>query len=35
LEARFVADGNCTFSGQRWLFQQDGDPKHTFRFVQQ
>lgn len=34
LKERLVADGTRIFGGRRWLFQQDGDPKHTSRLVQ-
>lgn len=34
LKERLVTDASRIFGGRRWLFQQDGDPKHTSRLVQ-
>jgi hypothetical protein len=34
LEERLVADTKRIFGDRRWVFQQDGDPKHTSKLVQ-
>ena len=34
LKERLLLDGTRIFGGRRWLFQQDGDPKHTSHRVQ-